>query len=106
MTDIVSLDVASWRATQPPEVQRVAIGTIEGGGVLVLPNLAFGLRDDERRFLSPKWSDDRAKNISLEGSALKGARGDPEELAALARMIARFAGCAADLVTALFPRYS
>ena len=106
MTDIVSLGVTSWRATQPPEVQQVAIRVLEGGDVLLLPKLAFELLDDERRFLSPKWSDDRAKNISLEAAALKGARGDPEDLAALGRMIARFAGCAADLVTALFPRYA
>ena len=106
MTRIVSLDLTSWRATQPPEVQNAAIRALEEGGVLVLPKLAFELRDDERRFLSPEWSNDRAKNISLDGAALKGARGSPEELAALAQMIARFASCAADLVTGLFPRYA
>jgi hypothetical protein len=106
MTDIVSLDVTSWRATQPPEVQQVAIRALENGHVLVLPKLAFELLDDERRFLSPGWSNDRAKNISLDGAALKGARGDAEDLAALAQMIARFATCAAELVTALFPRYA
>ena len=106
MTDIVSLDVTSWRAKQPPELQQVAIRTLENGGVLVLPKLAFDLLDDERRFLSPEWSDDRAKNISLDGGELKGARGRAEDLAALGGMIARFAGCAADLVTALFPRYA
>ena len=106
MTDIVSLDVTSWRATQPPEVQQAAIRVLEGGGVLVLPKLAFELLEGERRFLSPQWSNARAKNISLDGAALKGARGGSEDLAALAQMIARFATCAADLVTALFPRYA
>src|SRR5215475_12181646 len=106
MTDIVSLDVTSWRATQPPELQQVAIRTLENGGVLVLPKLAFALLDDERRFLSPDWSDDRAKNISLDGGELKGARGPADDLAALAGMVARFASCAADLVTALCPRYA
>ena len=88
MTPIVSLDLASWRPNAPQE-QQTAIRTLEGGGVLLLPHLAFELSRDERRFLSPAWSNDRAKNISLEGNDLKGARGDPEGLAALARMVAR-----------------
>ncbi len=106
MTDIVSVDLTSWRPALAPEAQQTAIRTLEGGGVLVLPHLAFALSSDELRFLSPEWSDARAKNISLDGDALKGARGAPPDLAALARMIGRFAACAADLVTALCPRYA
>jgi hypothetical protein len=105
MTPIVSLDLASWRPNAPQE-QQTAIRTLEGGGVLLLPHLAFELSRDERRFLSPAWSNDRAKNISLEGNALKGARGDPESLAALAQMITRFAERAGQLVTGLLPRYA
>ncbi|MDQ2962240.1 MAG: Kdo hydroxylase family protein [Pseudomonadota bacterium] len=105
MTQIVALDLASWRP-HAPEGQPTAIRALEGGGVLLLPHLAFELSRDERRFLSPAWSDDRAKNISLEGNVLQGARGDPASLAALAQMIARFAERAGELVTGLFPRYS
>jgi len=64
------------------------------------------MSEGERRFLSPDWSDGRAKNISLEGAALKGARGGAADLAELSAMIARFAAGAADLVTALFPAYA
>ena len=106
MTDIVALDITSWQPALTPDAQQTAIRTLEGGGVLVLPHVAFELLNDERRFLSPQWSDGSAKNISLEGAALKGARGAPGDLAALLRMIARFAASAADLVTALFPRYA
>ena len=106
MTAIVALDITSWQPALTPDAQQIAIRTIEGGGVLVLPHVAFELLADERRFLSPQWSDGSAKNISLEGAALKGARGAPGDLAALLRMIARFAASAADLVTALFPRYA
>jgi len=106
MTDIVSLEVASWRPTAQPDIQRAAVDAVEGGGVLVLPELAFSLGADELRFLSPEWSDGRAKNISFEGGAVKGARGTPDDLAALARMIGRFAACAGELVAALFPRYA
>ena len=106
MTDIVALDVASWRPALGPDAQDVAIRTLEGGGVLMLPRLSFPLADDEQRFLSPRWSDGRAKNISFDGGKLKGARGSPEELAALGRMVARFAAEASALVTTLFPRYA
>src|SRR5437016_6535468 len=72
----------------------------------MLPHLAFRLNPDEGRFLSPRWADGRAKNISFDGVALKGAAGAPEDLAALGRMIGRFAANAADLVSALLPRYA
>jgi hypothetical protein len=106
MTDIVALDVASWRPALGPDAQDVAIRTLEGGGVLILPQLAFPLSADEQRFLSPRWSDGRAKNISFDGGKLKGARGSGDELAALSRMVARFAAEASGLVTALFARYA
>ena len=106
MTDIVALDVASWRPELGPDAQDLAIRTLEGGGVLILPQLAFPLAADEQRFLSPRWSDGRAKNISFDGGKLKGARGSADELAALSRMVARFAAEASGLVTALFPRYA
>ena len=106
MTDIVALDVASWRPALAGDEQDRAIRALEGGGVVVLPQLLFPLAADEQRFLSPRWSDGRAKNISFDDGKLKGARGSAEELAALGRMVARFAADASSLVTALFPRYA
>ena len=106
MSSIVTLDLAGWRPALAPGVQETAVRAIEDGGVLVLPRVIFPLSERERRFLSPEWSDGRAKNISLDGTQLKGARGAPEDLSLLAEMIARFARDAADLVVALFPRYA
>lgn len=106
MTEIVSLEVSSWHPVLEPDTQRAAVEAIEGGGVLMLPRLAFPLGADELRFLSPEWSDGRAKNISFEGGTVKGARGTPEDLSALERMIGRFAADAGALVAALFPRYA
>jgi len=106
MTDIVSLGLTSWRPELESATQQTAIRTIEGGGVLVLPRLSFELSAEEVRFLSPTWSDGRAKNISLDGAALRGAHGLDQDLGALARMIERFGASAGDLVTALFPRYA
>jgi hypothetical protein len=106
VTTVVSLDIARWKPLLTPDARRTAVGTLESGGILILPHLAFRLDPDETRFLSPRWADGRAKNISFDGVALKGAAGAPADLAALSRMIARFAANAADLVSALFPRYA
>ncbi|TMG87878.1 MAG: 3-deoxy-D-manno-oct-2-ulosonic acid (Kdo) hydroxylase, partial [Betaproteobacteria bacterium] len=106
MTALISLDLAEWRESASAETQDLAVKTIEGGGVLILPRLAFILMGSERRFLSAQWSDDKAKNISFDGRTLKGARGSVSDLTDLSRMVSRFAQCAADLVSALFPRYA
>ena len=106
MTQILTLDLAGFSPEMPADVQDAAVRAIEGGGVVVLPRAVFVLSDAERRFLSPAWSDGRAKNVSLEGDKLKGARGDAGDLAELAAMVGRFARDAAGLVSALFPRYA
>jgi 3-deoxy-D-manno-oct-2-ulosonic acid (Kdo) hydroxylase len=106
MSAIVKLDLAGWRPVLAPGVQEAAISAIEDGGVLVLSQVGFALSERERRFLSPDWSDGRSKNISLDGTRLKGARGAAEDLSELAAMVARFAHNAADLVVTLFPRYA
>ena len=103
---ITTLGLTSWRPAVTPDVQLAAARSLEDGGVLVLPHLPFALSEAEHRFLAPEWSDGRAKNISLDGMALKGARGSAADIADLAVMIARFAADAAALVSALFPRYA
>jgi 3-deoxy-D-manno-oct-2-ulosonic acid (Kdo) hydroxylase len=106
MSSLVTLDLATWRPVLAPEAQRDAARSLESGAVLVLPWLAFEMSGSERRFLSPQWSDGRAKNISLDGQTLRGARGPTPDLADLTAMIARFAASASELVTALFPAYA
>jgi hypothetical protein len=106
MSAVVTLDLAEWRPTLDDEARERLSRALEEGGVIRLPHVNFALTDSERRFLSPAWSDGRAKNISLDGGRLKGAVGTPADRAELAAMIARFAASAADLVAALFPRYA
>ena len=106
MTPVVSLDLAGWKPLPTPDAQKAAVATLEGGGVLILPHVNFRLDPDEARLLSPRWGDGKSKNISFDGAVLKGAAGSAEDLAALSRMVARFAASAAELVTALFPRYA
>ncbi len=110
MSAIVTLDLAGWRPPLAPGVQEAAVHAIEDGGVLVLPHVNFALSERERRFLSPEWSDGRAKNISLDAQLpqprLKGARGTDADLSDLKAMVDRFAANAAGLVVTLFPRYA
>jgi hypothetical protein len=106
MSAVVTLDLAQWRPALTDEARQAAARALEGGGVIRLPRVNFVLTDSERRFLSPAWSNGRAKNISLDGARLKGARGTAKDCTDLAAMIARFAANAADLVAAWFPRYA
>jgi hypothetical protein len=106
MTELGTLDVTSWRPAISPERTDEFAQMLESGGVLVLPRLAFALEPGEERFLDPKWSNERAKNISFDRGTVRGARGNPDDLADLGRMVGRFAACASDLVAALLPRYA
>lgn len=80
---------------------------VEHGHVLQFPRLVFALRDDERRFLDPRWADGKAKNVTLRAGTgeLRGASGSTADLAALQAMVARFRDQAAQLVDRLFPHY-
>ena len=106
MTPVVELDISAWRPDIAADEGERLARVLESGGVLVLPRLAFAMRDGEARFLDVRWSDGKAKNISLDGASIKGARGDDDDRVALTRMVARFAADAATLVAALFPRYA
>ncbi len=106
MSAITTLDIASWQPALGADAQRAVAHALEAGGVIALPRVRFEMSESERRFLSPQWSDAHAKNISLDGTALKGARGSGRDRADLAAMIGRFAAQSASLVSALYPRYA
>ena len=106
LTPLCTLDIATWRPqVAPADTERYA-RELESGAVLVLPHLAFALSPAEQRFLDVRWSDGRAKNISLDGDAIRGAQGDAADLDALAAVVSRFAADATALIGALFPRYA
>ena len=106
MTELATLEITSWHPTIPPSRTNALAPTLEGGGVLVLPKLAFAFEPGEERFLDAKWSDGRAKNISFDAGKIRGAKGGRQDLVELGRMIGRFANCASELIAALFPRYA
>ena len=102
------LDARRWDASLSPAAGADATRELESGSILYLPQLAFPLHEEERRFLSPQWLAGTAKNISFDAGAGKighsSAQGD--DLAQLTAMMDRFAGQARALVTGLCPRYA
>ena len=86
---------------------RAVEPVVESGRVLVFPQLAFALDARERRFLDPRWTDGKAKNISVRWPAgeLRGAAGDADDLVALRSMIVRYAEMSEAFALRLFPHY-
>jgi hypothetical protein len=103
---------ASWADDGPT---RGVEAVLESGAVLSFPQLPFLLSGTEQKFLDPRWADGKAKNISLrwaDASAcesgrgeMRGAAGDPTDLAALHAMIARYAEQSEAFALRLFPHY-
>ena len=94
MTEVARpLDIEGWQpGAAAGGVQEAAVRALEGGGVV------RAAARDVRRWRSASgassrraWSDGRAKNVSLDGTRLKGAQGEEGDLAELAAMVARFA---------------
>ena len=107
MDVLTSVDMASWAGPFAPELQNSAIEALERGRLVLISCLDFPLSNDERRFLSPQWSDSGAKNIShdpnngeLRGTTLQGG-----DRLALQEMGARYAEMTRQLIEGLFPSY-
>lgn len=80
---------------------------LETGQLFFFPRLSFRFAGSEQKFLSDRWSDGKAKNISFRGasSPIRGAQGTQDELEQLKAVLSRYADSAESLVKALFPRY-
>jgi hypothetical protein len=108
MTQVETLDTADWAPQPPEEESRRLAAALEAGKVLFLPRLRFELQAAEKRFLDPRWSDRKAKNISYDpaGGAIKGAVGNLSDLEDLRRMLERFHQRATGLIRQLLPHYT
>ena len=104
---IVSLARETWEAPATHDGSDFVVDTLEAGGIVHFPHLAFPLKIVERRFLSAEWSDGNAKNISFDASSdrIRGARGKAADLDALTDVVRRFAACARALIAAICPGY-
>ncbi len=79
---------------------------LEQGKVLHLPRLPFPMQESEQIFYSPQWLSGKRKNISLEGTEVRGAAAMPETLALIGSMIGRYAKLSTALINNLFPGYT
>lgn len=91
----------------PSSLQQQAVAALEKGKVLYFPNLGFQCLDQEKKFLSPYYSNTKDKNISFDSlrSKIKGVNAPLLEQNQLQDMIERFSQQAKNLVHNLFPRY-
>ncbi len=93
-----------------PMTDKFAL-TLEREGLIVLPGQPFALTTDETDLVSPRFSDGRAKNISLgpNGGGRGGVRGaarDPAAQGRLAALMARYRAWAESLIQAKATRYA
>lgn len=107
MSQVVTQTLAAWDPRLSEPQSRALAAELEAGKVLYFPHLDFALNADEKRFLDPRWSDGKAKNISYdpEQALLNGAIGNRPDMAALQAMIARFHQQAMTLIHSLLPAY-
>ncbi len=108
MQILKTLDISSWTPPLESDATKEYTHALESGYVAFLPQLNFELAQDERRLLSPQWSDGKAKNISYDPQTKlvkhTSALGTDKE--AIGQMMARYADYANKLVLTLFPNYS
>lgn len=102
MTELLTLPSQA-DAASAPGVANV----LEGGGVVLLPELTFEVRPEERDLINPAVLGGKSKNISLDPAtgALSGSGLEGERLAALTAMTARYAEFADTLLARLTPGY-
>jgi hypothetical protein len=100
-----TLPLRDWRGPYDADLKARALAALEQGAVLVFPDLAFALSDEEKQFLDPAVADGRAKNISLDPTTgkLQASSLTGERAARLAAMIERFGAGAAGLIHDLLP---
>jgi hypothetical protein len=100
-----TLPIADWTGPYDAEVKARAVGALERGAVLYLPQLPFVLAAGEREFLDARVADGKAKNISLDHTSgkMQASSLSGEKAVRLAAMIERFGAGAASVVADLLP---
>ncbi|PLQ02617.1 3-deoxy-D-manno-oct-2-ulosonic acid (Kdo) hydroxylase [Cupriavidus pauculus] len=96
-----------WSPEVTPETRATLRRELEQGAVLYFPDLAFRFQPGEERFLDPRYSDGKSKNINLRANdkAVRGAAGTQQDLTDLYNLIHRYATSSESLIRTLFPEY-
>ena len=96
-----------WDQLHSKEIATQATQALEKGHILLLPNLAFELSENESSFLTPNIADPKSKNISyrLIQDKLSGAKCSLDEKMQLKIMMRRFVQSTQRLIENLLPHY-
>jgi len=107
MERLFELPLTDWNQALDSSHQELATEAMESGKVVFLPQLAFQFHDEEKKFLTPSWSNGAAKNISYDSATgrIQGMEGESADKAALASLLQRYADSTTALLNNLFPRY-
>jgi 3-deoxy-D-manno-oct-2-ulosonic acid (Kdo) hydroxylase len=103
-----TLPITAWHGPFDPALRTAAIGALEHGKVLVLPDLPFPVAPQEADLLRPEVAGAERKNVSLDPRTgrLGNTALPPEQAERLTAMVQRFADHAARLVADLLPAYA
>jgi len=104
MSVIHTLSHTAWESYPDQD----AVTALETGKILFLPELQFQLESEEMPLISPRLSDQKAKNISLHihTEELRGANGTDAEMTLLKNMLKRYAVQSTSFLSSLIPGYA
>ena len=104
MDQLFTVNAASFKGPFTSGQQQQATEALEAGRVVFLPQLTFPFTEEEKRFLTPNWSDGGAKNISYDSSTgkIQGMDGEGADKRDLSAMLQRYSDATRDLMNGLF----
>ena len=106
MTEIVTLQNASWDEQVATAASELALTELERGNVLLFPQLNFSIAPEEAQLLSPEITGN-AKNVSFDPSSgsLRASGLSDADFQALQELMKRFAASSRSLLRNVLPRY-
>ena len=107
MNDVTRITTTALDAWHGQRADTTLQSTIEHGGVVTCPSLAFTVDDDERALFDATLADDQRKSIYIRPGreGVTGTTASGATRGAVAAMIGRYAESSHALIDGLFPGY-
>jgi len=105
--NLFTVNSSGWDDVYPPSTKEEAIGSLESGGIVLFPNMAFELQGPEVAFLNPATVHG-SKNVSYDPATgrVGGTAAAGVELQQLRNLLGRFSNATHPLIARLFPAYA